>query len=262
MKEASELRGSPQDARKWQAIVEFYHPGSKMLYQLLYPGAKDCHTVTELSGSQASHCNLLSGHLAYSIDNPCVYPGCDEPGAHPSYSYISHEGIAAGYLDAGEYEPEFVDAVERASRMAYNPYAQLSPLPLGPLVARLSRVLPLALAYTGDNFSMAIPDKGYEEPGQRMRYDISAAGLREVSTFARLRFRELATTRKEHDPQKAIGEFGKQGLRKVIWSNRRFITDWLPGFWEEMNSDEIPQSLQYGVEVRRPGGGQVGNWAA
>ena len=29
-----------------------------------------------------------------------------------------------------------------------------------------------------------------------------------------------------------------------------------------MNSDEIPQSLQYGVEVRRPGGGQVGNWAA
>ena len=105
MKEASELRGSPQDARKWQAIVEFYHPGSKMLYQLLYPGAKDCHTVTELSGSQASHCNLLSGHLAYSIDNPCVYPGCDEPGAHPSYSYISHEGIAAGYLDAGEYEP-------------------------------------------------------------------------------------------------------------------------------------------------------------
>jgi len=108
MKEASELRGNPEDAKKWQAIVDFYHPGSRMLYELLYPGARDCHTSTDQGRRRISQCTFLSGHLAYAIDNPCVYPGCDEPGAHPSYSFISHEGIAAGYLDAGEYEPEFV----------------------------------------------------------------------------------------------------------------------------------------------------------
>jgi len=262
MRDASELRGLAEDAKKWQAIVEFYHPGSKMLYQLLYPGAKDCPTVADARGRRTTHCNLLSGHLAYSLNNPCIYPGCDEPGAHPSYSFISHEGIAAGYLDAGEYEPEFVDAVERASRLDYNPYGKLSPLPLGPLVARLCRTLPLALAFTGDNFSMAIPDREPQEPGQPMRYDISATSLKEVSSFARLRFRDLAVTRRAHDPQKAIAEYGEQGLRKVVWSNRTFVTDWIPGFWEEMNPDQIPPTLQYRVDVRRPGGGQPGNWAA
>src|SRR5947207_4645115 len=63
MKEASELRGSSQDARKWPAIVAFYHAGSKMLYGLLYPGAKDCRTVTEPGGRHASDCNFVSGHL-------------------------------------------------------------------------------------------------------------------------------------------------------------------------------------------------------
>ena len=204
----------------------------------------------------------MSGHLAYSIDDRCIYPGCNEPGAHPSYSLISYEGIAAGYLEAREYEPEFVDAVERASLLDYNPYGQLSPLPLGPLVAQLCRILPLALTFASDTFSMGIPDRGREEPGQPMRYDISVAGLKELSTFARLRFQELASTRKEHDPQKAIGEYGEQGLRKVIWSNRTFTTDWVPGFWEEMSPDQIPQNLRYRVEVRRPGGGEIGNWAA
>ncbi len=261
MKETSELRQRSEDAKAWQAIVAFYQPGSKMLYKQLYPGAKSCHTVTDPGGRRALNCDLLSGHLAYSIDDRCVYPGCDMPGAHPSYSLISYLGISAGYLQAGEYEPGFVDAVERASRLDYNPYGQLSPVPLGPLVAQLCRVLPLALAFTNDTFSVAIPDRGLQEPGQAIRYDISAVGLKEVSTFARLRFRDLVTTRKEHDPQEAIGEYGEGGLRKVIWTNAPFVTDWVPGFWEEINSDEIPRSLQYSVQVR-PTGGHHGSWAA
>src|SRR5204862_386156 len=157
------LRGSSEDARKWQAIVELYHRGSKMLYSQLYPGARQCHPVAKPGGSPGSQCDSVSGHLAYSIDNHCVYPGCAGPGAHPSYSLISYKGIAAGYLHAGEYEAEFVDAVERASHLDYNPYGAISPLPLGPLVARLCRALPLALAFAGDTVRMTIPAEGREE---------------------------------------------------------------------------------------------------
>lgn len=262
MQEASELSGSSEDATKWQAIVELYHPGSKTLYKLLYPGARACRAVAQPGAQRASDCDFLSGHVGYSIGNPCIYPGCGGSGAHPSYSLISHKGIAAGYFEAGEYEPEFVDAVERASLLDYNPYGPLSPLPLGPLVARLLRVLPLALAFTSDSFSMAIPDHGPQAPGQQVQYDIAGAGLREVSTFARLRYQELANTRKTHDPQKAIAERGEEGLRKVIWTNKAFVTDWVPGFWEEMNPEEIPPNLRYSVEIRPSSGGQVGNWVA
>ena len=208
MKEASELRGSSEDAEKWQAIVDFYHPGSKMLYKLLYPGARDCHAVTEPGGRRVPDCAFLSGHVAYSIGFPCIYPGCGGPGAHPLYSLISHEGIAAGYLEAGEYEPEFVDAVERASRLDYNPYGPFSPVPVGALVAGLCRVLPLALAFTGDSFSMAVPSNGPAEPPHHLQYDIAVASLSEVSTFARLRFQQLLDTRREHDPQRVI-EIGR-----------------------------------------------------
>ncbi len=98
MKEASELQGSSEDVKKWQAIVELYHHGSKMLYNLLYPGARDCQSVAEPSGGQTPHCNYLSGHVAYSIDNPCIYPGCGGPPPHPFYSFISQAGSAAGCL--------------------------------------------------------------------------------------------------------------------------------------------------------------------
>jgi len=262
MKDASELRGSADDVKKWQAIIALYHPGSRMLYESLYPGARDCHSATEPGARRASGCDFVSGHVGYSIDNPCIYPGCSGPGAHPSYSLISHEGIAPGYLEAGEYEPEFVDAVERASRPDYNPYGPRSPSPLGPLVARLCRVLPLALAFTGDTFSAAIPTHGPGAPPHPVQYDISVASLTEVSTLAQLRFQQLLDTRREHNPQRVIAEQGGQGLRKVIWTNRRFVTDWIPGLWEEKDTADVPINLRFSVEVRRPHGGEVGSWAA
>jgi len=262
MKEASELRGSSEDAKKWQAIVELYHPGSKMLYESLYPGARDCHAVTEPGARRGSDCDFVSGHVAYGINYPCIYPGCGGLGAHPSYSLISHAGIAAGYLEARQYEPEFVDAVERASRLNYHPYGPRSPLPLGPLVARLCRVLPLALAFTGDSFSMAIPSNGPAGPPQHLQYDISAASLIEVSTFARLRFQQLVDTRRAHDPQRVISEQVGQGLTKLIWTNRRFVTDWIPGFWQEKDPADVPTNLRFSVDVRPSDDGEVGSWAA
>lgn len=262
MKDASELGGNLEDARKWKEIIEFYHPGSRMLYRLLYPGADDCHLALPADGGLAGNCDFLSGHLGYSIGRACIYPGCRGPAAHPTYSFISHQGIAAEYLDAEEYEPEFVDAVERASRLDFNPYDRPTYLPLGSLVAQLCRVLPLALVFTRDSFGMAMPDKGREGPPQHLQYDISAASLAEVNTFARLRFQQLLETRRAHDPQRVIGEAPGKGLRKVIWTNRRFVTDWIPGFWEEKDPADVPLSLRFSVEIRPPSGGQVGNWVA
>jgi hypothetical protein len=262
MKEASELKESSEDARRWRAIVELYQPGSKTLYELLYPGARNCRVVGETGTRRASDCEFVSGHVAYSLDNPCIYPGCGAAGAHPLYSLISHEGIAPGYLETGEYEPEFVDAVERASRLDYNPYGPPSILPLGSLVAGLCRVLPVALAFTRDSVSMVIPSDGTGGAPRHLQYDISVAGLREVSTLARLRFQQLLDTRGEHDPHKVIGEWGGQGLRTLIWTNKRFVTDWIPGFWEEKDTAEVPLNLRFSVDVRSSHGGEVGNWAA
>src|SRR5205823_6383868 len=110
MTEASELFGRSDDAKRWEAIFEVYRVGSKLLFQSLYPGARNCRT----EHGALVDCDYVSGHVGYSIGNPCIYPGCDSPGAHPAYSFISFIGMAAGYLEAGDYEPEFVDAVERA----------------------------------------------------------------------------------------------------------------------------------------------------
>ena len=43
---------------------------------------------------------------------------------------------------------------------------------------------------------------------------------------------------------------------------RPFVAEWVPGFWEELNPEEIPPNLRYWVEVRRSTGGQVANWVA
>jgi len=48
----------------------------------------------------------------------------------------------------------------------------------------------------------------------------------------------------------------------VIWTNRRFVTDWIPGFWEEKDTADVPINLRFSVEVRRPHGGEVSSWAA
>ena len=128
-------------------------------------------------------------------------------------------------------------------------------------MTRLGRVLPVALAFTGDTFGMAIPETG-SQPAQQMQYDISAASLKEIATFARLRFQDLMNIRRAHDPGRAIGEWGDHGLRKVIWSNKAFVTEWVKGFWEEMKPEEIPPNLMYSVGVTRSGGGQLGNWVA
>ena len=262
MKEASELRGSPADARRWEEIIEFYHPGSRMLYALLYPGAKTCHSVSEPGGRLAFKCDSLSGHVGYSIGNPCIYPGCAGPAAHVSYSIISHEGIAVGYLDEQQYEPEFVDVVERASRLDFDPYSRLTAPRPGALIASLCRVLPLALAFTSDSFSMVPPTNRRALPPQRSQYAMAAASLKELMTFARLRFRDSVETQKEHDPQLMIVAQDGDAVPKVIWSNKRFVTDWIPGFWEEKSSTEVPSGLTFSVDVRHSRGGKVGNWTA
>src|SRR5439155_20828199 len=180
------------------------------------PGGKACHSVSEPDGRL--QCDSLSGHVGYSIENPCIYPGCGGPAAHVWYSTISHEGIAVGYLDEQQYEPEFVDAVERASRLDYDPYSRLTGQRPGPLVASLCRVLPLALPFSGDSFSMVAPIRGRALPPQRLPYSISAASLEELTTFARLRFRDGVETQKEHDPQQIIVEQDGDSVRKVIWT--------------------------------------------
>ena len=232
MREASKLYGDSEIEQKWREIIAKYHVGSKELFRRLYPGQAK-------KGGPS-----IGGMVNYSRGTPRIHPG----GKSSCYNTISFEGIASGYLQAQEYEPEFVDAVEHASREDYDPYKPgHQDAKTEPFVARLCRVLPVALSFIGDEI--------------RMSKAIGAAGIKEVLTYAELK-RDPATApdaNPGHNPQKFIVEGGG---RKLILTNKSFVSDWVPGFWEEKTPDEIPQNLRFQVYVKHSRGGHVGNWAA
>jgi len=166
----------------------------------------------------------------------------------PWYNSISFEGIAAGYLEANEFEPEFVDAVERASLLDYNPcnynkksepcrsndritYANTKN---EPFVARLIRIFPVALSFVGSEISMSGA--------------ISAASLQEVLTFGELKSdpQNATNARKRHDKANFINE---RGGRHWIMTNAEPVSDWVPGFWEEEEFADVPSRYSFSVSA-------------
>lgn len=215
LREAASLYGDSTRVVEWTGVLKRYHPGSRLLFRELYP-ARDRSRV-------------YPGLLRYSIGNDSM---------RPWYSAIAFRGIAAGYLEAGDFEPEFVDAVERASLLDYDPLGySRPPVPperwgLSPFVARLCRVFPLALCFVGEEIAMS--------------GTVGAAGLREVLTFGRLQEDGAAAARHPHDPAAFIVEGGG---RKWILTNSVFVSDWVPGFWDERAAEAVPDSVRFGIRV-------------
>jgi hypothetical protein len=141
MQEASHLYGDKVREGEWADVVARYHQGSKEMFKELYPG-KEPLWGDQPTEDQPTYLGLIS----YSRTQPMIAP--DTNHLHIGYSSISFESIAAGYLNAMEYEPEFADAVERASRLDLDPFDSiLQPVPEASYVARLYRVFPAALSF-------------------------------------------------------------------------------------------------------------------
>ena len=147
MQEASRLFGDPVREVQWRDIVLRYHLGSKELFQLTYPAAQPAGRI-------------LPGLIGYIVGGRQV---SNIPPFSIAYSANTFVSFAAGYSEAGEYEPEFADIVERASRLDVDPFdrktkdapkdqedppdPRIEPCPIVQYVARLARVFPTALAF-------------------------------------------------------------------------------------------------------------------
>jgi hypothetical protein len=147
MIEASRFYGDPVRESLWREIVRRYHQGSKELFHVTYP-------------AQQPRGRTLLGLIGYSEQGPQV---SNTPPFSTAYSSITFETIAAGYAETGEYEPQFADIVERASRLDTDPFdrktrnapldqedppdPKLEPCPIVGYAARLARVFPATLAF-------------------------------------------------------------------------------------------------------------------
>jgi hypothetical protein len=176
--------------------------------------------------------------------------GYNPPLAEPKMEYIDHafSGMAAGYLEQGEYEPEFADVVEWASRENTHPFDD-SPVSWAeqPYAARLTRVFPPALAFLRSQETLQCPDlppTSYPNSwGPIMSADLGTASLLEVLAYDRGQASSV------HDPAKVISE--KRG-RKWIRTNTRFQTYWSPGFWELVDPSAVPANRRFDVVASFP----------
>lgn len=133
------MRGDVEARDRWREIVAHYHPGSKAIYRQLYPARHSKQNAKKYSG-------LVNYSWSSRADQRTL--------TNVAYSDISHEGIAAGYDDAGEHEPEFIAAVERASRLDHDPRDKgTQRKPGARFVRRLARVYPLTMALGGFELS-------------------------------------------------------------------------------------------------------------
>jgi hypothetical protein len=262
MQEASRLYGDSIRERQWAEIVARYHRGSKELFRTLYP-------AQDLADPPRSYLGLIG----YNLDAQKQTNGM-------AYVAITFEGLPAGYLHTGEYEPEFADVVERASRLDTIPFPCNRDAPEderdpdrcnadgtdkhaswadSSYAWRLMRVFPAALAFARSEELNAghcvTPPSSEESWGSFMSRDLSTASLSEVLAYDPARAQEcLDDSDKKYkcmhlDPARFISEGNG---RKWILTNTRFQSYWSPGFWEEVDPDRVPANVQFAIRVTLP----------
>ena len=155
MARISELRQEDRQAKAWRAVVDRFHRGSKKLFVELYPALHD-------EEPQAGLVNYALNPNLFSVFKP-------------GYNKVVFGGLPAGYQQTNEYEPEFVDVVERVARLDFDPTDEVSrSLPDEPFIGRLCRTFPAALAFTSTDTRVA---------GLRISRDPAHVGPRELLAF-------------------------------------------------------------------------------
>jgi hypothetical protein len=240
MREAAALARDQTAERKWADIVTRYYPASKELFRALYPARNLDDPRTFYRG--------LIGYSPFQFEPKMPYID------------ITFSGMGAGYLDAGEYEPEFADVVEWAARENTHPfddaefreakdpsYDPVNSWTHSPYGARLTRVFPPALAFLRSMEASTCPDLPRpvvpEYWGPVMSADLSTASLQEVLEY------DHGQPTKVHKPADVISE--RRG-RKWIRTNTEFQTYWAPGFWQRVDPASVPANRQFDVVATLP----------
>ncbi len=244
MKSAAEMMGNDADVAAWSEIVSRYHQGSKALYRRAIPGT--------WNGTP------YSGTVNYGV----TYRGRTWDINNIFYNDITHNAIPAGYQYSGEYEPEFINAVERACKLDYDVTDNsVSTSPDIPFVARMVRTVPLALVYSGDHVSMNVSSGGLIAGNK----GILVGNLVELNKFAWMAHHEKGLEQGwlwqwyEPTEKKPIVE----RFNKVIWTNKRFKSDWVFPFWTVMDAESIPTGKRFWAGRNPPPGGSPGaTWLA
>lgn len=214
MAEANYMKSDQDMGNRWNTLVTKYHAGSKALFDGLFPYNK-----------------TYWGVMRY---------GLGKNKREPWYNTIALEGICAGYMQAKEYEVDFIDAVLRSQEYDYIYEIKNNETKRGsrsnaehdPFVARLCRTFPPALSFIKDSIQMS--------------HAISGAGIEEVLNFGLASQNPSFEEKAMHDPRKYIYE---SRIDQYIQTNNAFKSDWVPGFWVEMLPKEIPSSDRFSLTV-------------
>lgn len=241
MRDAARLKGETAVSNAWHSRLARFHSGSKAMFARLHPG-------TEYENPSIRYPGLMN--YAFQIDPAKEY--IHYTGA---YSQITYRGIMPGYLDAGEYELELIEAVER---MRYDldlddgivkGYAEHN------IMWPLTRANPLSLSFLREPTTSA-PDIAI--------WNSRAHGLRADHLEAAVKLDEVIQSGYQvlggiHDRALYI----HAGLGRYVLTNARFLSDWVPGSWEEIAYAAVPADRRFTVEVPEiPFDGSFGFWTA
>ena len=251
MRDASRLAQEPHDEQRWTELLQRFHPGTRMLFQLLYPAHDPTNSALE-----------YAGFLAYSLHDLAM----KDNGV--GYNDITYMGIVPGYLQHQDYELAFVDFAAAVRSDADPLRGGAQPCPVFNPLGSLSRALPLVLSfiqfetfpayqtYPGsfkdDNERARCLDLATFYPN-RSSYLQSITDLEEILTFGHSPLSGV------HEPEKFIRE---KGGRTWIKTSVAFMSDWTPGFWEEVDSTAVPDESYFAVEMSAASETPAPRWTA
>jgi hypothetical protein len=240
MRDAARLKGDTAAANGWQSRLARFHRGSKAMFAELHPATDSARGRT------------YPGLMKYSL----LQEKLEDAGA---YSVITFRGITPGYLDAGEYELELIEAVERMRHDWSDDWNNEAPgvqgYPDEPIMWPLTRANPLSLSFIREP-GTAPPDLAtwqQRKQGLRADYLESAVKLDEVLHSGRQAFGGL------HDRARYI----HAGSDCYVLTNTQVLSDWVPGAWEEVAYGAVPADRRFSIDVPEiPFDGSAGYWTA
>jgi hypothetical protein len=236
MRDAARLKGDTAASDAWRDRLVRFHSGTKAMFDRLHPGTDPTGTIR------------YPGLMNYAIGQEYIH----NTGA---YSQITYRGIIPGYLEAGEYELEHIEAIERMRFDWEATDAGIQGYPEHNIMWPLVRSNPLGLSFVYEP-SPSPPDLAIftgRAHGLRASYLESAVRLDDVLASG------TGTAGGMHDPARYI----RDSLGRHVLSNARVLTDWVPGAWEEVASAAVPADRRFTVTVPQiPADGSAGYWTA
>jgi hypothetical protein len=237
MRDAARLKGDTAASDAWRDRLVRFHAGSKAMFDRLHPG-------TDATNATIRYPGLMN----YSLGQEYIH----NTGA---YSQITYRGIIPGYLEAGEYELELIEAIERMRHDWEATDAGTQGYPEHNIMWPLVRSNPLGLSFVYEP-SAAPPDLAIftgRAHGLRASYLESTVRLDDVLASGTGAFGGM------HDPSRYI----RDGLGRYVLSNARVLTDWVAGAWEEVASTAVPGDRRFTVTVPQiAADGSAGYWTA